>query len=66
MAFLTHLWLPLLLSGVFVWIASAVAWMAIGHHKQDRDAVPGGPEMERSERREDSMANGGTEREKRE
>jgi len=46
MEFLTHLWLPILLSGVFVWIASAIAWMAIGHHKKDRDAVPGGRERE--------------------
>lgn len=40
MDFLTHLWLPILLSGVGVWIASAIAWMAIGHHKKDRDAIP--------------------------
>jgi hypothetical protein len=40
MDFLTHLWLPILLSGVGVWIASFVAWMAIGHHKKDRDALP--------------------------
>ncbi len=42
MDFLTHLWLPIVLSGVGVWIASAVAWMAIGHHKKDHDAIPGG------------------------
>lgn len=46
MEFLTHLWLPILLSGAFVWIASAIAWMAVGHHKKDRDAVPGGREQE--------------------
>jgi hypothetical protein len=46
MDFLTHLWLPILLSGVGVWIASAVAWMAIGHHTKDRDAIPGGGEQE--------------------
>lgn len=40
MDFLTHLWLPIVLSGVAVWIASAVAWMAIGHHKKDRGALP--------------------------
>lgn len=39
MDFLTHLWLPILVSGVGVWIASALAWMAIGHHKKDRDAI---------------------------
>lgn len=41
MAFLTNLWLPILLSGVAVWFASALAWMAIGHHKKDRDPIPG-------------------------
>lgn len=46
MDFLTHLWLPIVLSGVFVWITSAVAWMAIGHHKKDRDAIPGGREQD--------------------
>ncbi|MFO0873828.1 MAG: hypothetical protein U0575_07625 [Phycisphaerales bacterium] len=45
MDFLTHLWLPILLSGVGVWIASAIAWMAIGHHKKDRDAIPGEQEF---------------------
>lgn len=39
MDFLAHLWLPILLSGVGVWMASFVAWMAIGHHKKDRDAI---------------------------
>lgn len=46
MEFLTELWLPILLSGVGVWIASAIAWMAIGHHKKDRDALPGGEKGE--------------------
>lgn len=46
MAFLTNLWLPILLSGVAVWIASALAWMAIGHHKKDRDPIPAGHEQE--------------------
>lgn len=46
MDFLTELWLPILLSGVGVWIASAIAWMAIGHHKKDRDALPGGQKGE--------------------
>ncbi len=40
MDFLTHLWLPIIVSGVVVWIASALAWMAIGHHKKDRDGLP--------------------------
>lgn len=47
MDFLTNLWLPILLSGVAVWFASALAWMAIGHHKRDRDPIPGGESGER-------------------
>ncbi|HZW07400.1 MAG TPA: hypothetical protein VFF65_09765 [Phycisphaerales bacterium] len=46
MDFLTNLWLPIVVSGAVVWIASAVAWMAVGHHKKDRDPVPGGREQE--------------------
>jgi hypothetical protein len=46
MDFLAHLWLPILVSGVAVWFASFIAWMAIGHHKKDRDAIPGGGEQE--------------------
>lgn len=46
MDFLTNLWLPIVLSGVGVWIASFIAWMAIGHHKKDRDAIPDGREQE--------------------
>ncbi len=43
---LHDLWLPILLSGVAVWVASALAWMAIGHHRKDRDPIPGGKERE--------------------
>lgn len=43
MDFITHLWLPILLSGVGVWFISAVGWMVLGHHKKDRDALPAGP-----------------------
>jgi hypothetical protein len=39
MDFLTRLWLPILVSGIGVWIASFIAWMGIGHHKKDRDAI---------------------------
>lgn len=46
MDFLTRLWLPILLAGVGVWIASAIAWMVIGHHKKDRDPIPGKREQE--------------------
>ncbi len=40
MDFLTHLWLPILVSSVGVWFISFAAWMIIGHHKKDRDAIP--------------------------
>jgi hypothetical protein len=40
MDFLTALWLPILVSGVAVWFASALFWMAIGHHNKDVDAIP--------------------------
>jgi hypothetical protein len=43
--FLTQLWLPILLSGIGVWVASAFAWMAIGNHKRDRDAIPNEQEL---------------------
>ncbi|MBS0186489.1 MAG: hypothetical protein JSS51_00370 [Planctomycetes bacterium] len=45
MEFLSQLWLPILISGVSVWIASFIAWMMIGHHRKDRDAIPGGGEQ---------------------
>lgn len=45
MDFLTHLWLPILVSGVAVWFASAIGWMAVGHHNKDRDAIPAGQEQ---------------------
>jgi hypothetical protein len=35
MAALTALWLPILLSAAAVWIASALAWMLMPHHKGD-------------------------------
>src|SRR5215471_18048210 len=40
MAFLEHLWLPILLSAAAVWIASAVIWMFLPHHKDDFDKLP--------------------------
>ena len=40
MDFLTRLWLPIVVSGVGVWVVSAIAWMAIGHHKKDQDPLP--------------------------
>ena len=41
MDFLTHLWLPILASAAAVWIASFLAWMIVGHHKNDWKEVPG-------------------------
>jgi hypothetical protein len=32
---LIHLWLPILLSAVAVWVISAIVWMVLPHHKQD-------------------------------
>jgi hypothetical protein len=40
MDMLADLWLPILLSTVGVWIASAIVWMALPHHKRDLDPLP--------------------------
>jgi hypothetical protein len=40
MVALTDLWLPILLSGAAVWIASALAWMVLPHHKGDYRQLP--------------------------
>lgn len=40
MVALTELWLPILLSGVAVWFAAALAWMALPHHKGDFKQLP--------------------------
>ena len=40
MDLLLQLWLPILLSTVALWIASSLAWMAIGHHGRDWDPIP--------------------------
>lgn len=40
MEFLVELWLPIVLSAVAVWIASAVAWTALPHHKKDFVKLP--------------------------
>ena len=34
------LWLPVLVSAALVWIASAIVWMALPHHKSDFSKVP--------------------------
>jgi hypothetical protein len=35
MEFVHHLWLPIILSGVIVFIASALAWTMMPHHKKE-------------------------------
>ncbi len=40
MGFLAELWLPILLSSVLIFIASALAWMISPHHKQDWKGLP--------------------------
>ena len=40
MVTLTELWQPILLSGVLVWIVSAIIWMVMPHHKSDFKALP--------------------------
>ena len=40
MGFLVELWLPILVSSVLVFIASALAWMVSPHHKQDWKGLP--------------------------
>jgi hypothetical protein len=37
---LTDLWLPILLAAVAVWMYSAIAWMALPHHRNDHKALP--------------------------
>ena len=40
MQFIIDLWMPIVLSAVGVWVASAVIWMALPHHKKDHDKLP--------------------------
>ncbi len=40
MELLIPLWLPILLSAAAVWIVSAIAWMALPHHKRDFIELP--------------------------
>jgi hypothetical protein len=37
---LVSLWLPIVVSAVVVWIASAIVWMALPHHKPDFRRLP--------------------------
>jgi hypothetical protein len=40
MDILSQLWLPILVSAAAVWMASALAWMALPHHKKDWKGLP--------------------------
>lgn len=40
MDMLAHLWLPIVISAAAVWILSAIAWMALPHHKKDYQNLP--------------------------
>ena len=40
MEFLSDLWVPILLSSVFVWIVSAIMHMVLPHHKTDFVGLP--------------------------
>lgn len=40
MEFISALWMPIVLSAVGVWIASALGWMVVGHHKKDFGGLP--------------------------
>ena len=40
MEFLTQLWLPIVVSGVVVFILSALAWTVMPHHKKDFTGLP--------------------------
>ena len=40
MEFLTQLWLPIVVSGVVVFILSALAWTVMPHHKKDWQGLP--------------------------
>lgn len=37
---ITQLWLPIVVSAAAVWIASAIIWMALPHHKKDHARLP--------------------------
>ncbi len=40
MAFVAQLWLPILLSSLFVFFASALAWMVMPHHQKEWGKLP--------------------------
>lgn len=40
---LSHVWLPVLAAAAAVWVASAVVWMAMPHHRRDWRKLPDEP-----------------------
>ena len=40
MVAMTELWLPILLSGAFVWVVSALVWMVLPHHRSEFAGLP--------------------------
>ncbi len=40
MVAMSSLWLAILLSAVVVWVASAIVWMVLPHHKTDFKRLP--------------------------
>lgn len=40
MEIVAHLWLPVLAGAAAVWIASAIVWMALPHHRKDWKKLP--------------------------
>ncbi|MEX2218263.1 MAG: hypothetical protein WD749_05835 [Phycisphaerales bacterium] len=40
MEMMSQLWLPILVSAAAVWIASALIWMALPHHRKDFGKLP--------------------------
>jgi hypothetical protein len=40
MDFLAQLWVPIILSAAVAWVASAIFWMALPHHRHDFDPLP--------------------------
>jgi len=43
MELLAHLWLPILAASIAVWVASALAWMIMPHHRDDWQGLPDEP-----------------------
>lgn len=55
---LVPLWLPILLSAVFCFIAASILWMLAPHHKTEWKSLPGGNEIQDVLRRENAVPGG--------